>query len=342
MKTVKLELTKEDKATLCSWSNSHKTEQRYAFRSAVILKLSEGLTYKQIREKLNTNDQTISKWKQRFIKKGINGLYDLPRSGTPRTYDDTVRMRIVELACSNPKGGYTNWSHKRIAKEVGVSTYVVWDVLNNNKLKPHKVEYWCGKSTDPEFEEKMMNIIGLYLNPPTNALVLSVDEKTQIQALDRTRPLLPMRSNKPRRLTSTYKRNGVVSLMAALSVHEGEITARTIDSNNTENFLAFLKYLDRKYRHVHLHIIVDNLSVHKNKKVKEWLKHKRKVTLHFTPTYSSWLNQIEIWFGILTKDVLRGGVWQSKKQLVRQLMDYIKTYNKERAKPFNWTYGGTK
>lgn len=171
-------------------------------------------------------------------------------------------------------------------------------------------------------------------------MVICVDEKTQIQALDRTQPVLPLKEKAPKRLTTTYKRNGTVSLIAALAVHSGEITARPVKSNNADNFLSFLKKLDRTYRKKKLHIIVDNLSVHKNQKVKDWLKTKRKITLHFTPTYSSWLNQVEIWFNILTKDVIKGGIWKSKEQLTSQIMEYIDTYNKTRAKPFAWTYTG--
>jgi transposase len=213
-------------------------------------------------------------------------------------------------------------------------------ILKASDLKPHKTEYWCGKSPDPEFETKMLTIVGLYMNPPENALVLSVDEKTQIQALDRTQPELPMRSGNSKRQTATYKRNGTVALIASLAVHTGEITATSIKSNNAQNFLSFLKKLDRTYRNKTLHIIVDNLAVHKNQTVKDWLSKKRKIKLHFTPTYSSWLNQIEIWFNILTKDVLKGGIWKSTQQLVAQLMDYIKTYNENRAKPFQWNYTG--
>ena len=185
----------------------------------------------------------------------------------------------------------------------------------------------------------MVTIVGLYLDPPEKALVLCVDEKTQIQALDRTQPLLPLRNGNPKRLTATYKRNGTVSLIASLAVHSGEVIANTMKSNNSVNFLSFLKKLDRTYRRKTLHIIVDNLAVHKNKEVKEWLKNKRKIKLHFTPTYSSWLNQVEIWFNILTKDVVKGGVWQSSEQLSAQL-EYVDTYNKTRAKPFEWTYTG--
>jgi transposase len=186
----------------------------------------------------------------------------------------------------------------------------------------------------------MINIIGLYMNPPENAIVICVDEKTQIQALDRTQPELPLRSGNPKRQTATYKRNGTVSLIAALAVHTGEITARTMKSNNAENFLGFLKSLDRKYRNTTIHVIADNLSVHKHKDVKKWLEGKRKVKLNFTPTYSSWLNQVEIWFNILTRDVVKGGIWQSSEQLANQLIEYVKTYNDTRAKPFKWTYTG--
>ena len=149
-----------------------------------------------------------------------------------------------------------------------------------------------------------------------------------------------MRAGQPKRLTTTYKRNGTVALLAALAVHQGEITAKTVESNNSQNFLAFLKELYRKYPRKHLHVIVDNLAVHKEKHVAAWIASKPRITLHFTPTYSSWLNQIEIWFNILTKDVLKGGIWKSKKELVAQLMQYVKTYNNKRAKPFKWTYTG--
>jgi transposase len=178
------------------------------------------------------------------------------------------------------------------------------------------------------------------MNPPENAIVLSVDEKTQIQALDRSQPMLPLKPGHPKRLTATYKRNGTVALIAALAVHTGEITAKTVSSNNTENFLKFMKKLDRTYRGKTLHIIVDNLQIHKNKEVTKWLEGKRKFKFHFTPTYSSWLNQVEIWFNILTRDVIKGGIWKSSSQLADQLMEYVKTYNATRAKPFEWTYTG--
>lgn len=268
----------------------------------------------------------------------LEGLKDAPRSGKPPIYTEKDKARVIHLACNKPTGGYTNHSQRRIAAEIGMSQTKVQNILSNHKLQPHKVHYWCGKSTDTEFEKKMLDVIGLYMNPPENAIVLSVDEKTQMQALDRTQPELPLRVGNPKRLTATYKRNGTVSLIAALAVHHGNVIAETIESNNAVNFLKFLKKIYRLHPDKHLHIIADNLSVHKHHDVKEWLERKKRITMHYTPTYSSWLNQVEIWFNILSKDVLKGGVWHSKQQLIDQLKEYITTYNQTRSKPFNWTY----
>jgi len=295
---------------------------------------------KEIEDLLSVSRPTIIKWKKRFIKDRIKGLKDAPRPGKKLRISPETRVKLIELACSKPGKGYTKWSQRRLAKEIGISQSQVCKILKKADLKPHKTEYWCGKSTDPEFEKKALDIIGLYLSPPQNALILSVDEKTQIQALDRTQPELPLRIGNPRRLTSTYKRLGTVSLIAALSVHDGDVTARTIPKNNSDNFLLFLKSIYRKYPRKEIHIILDNLSVHKHKKVIEWVERRRRMSLHFTPTYSSWLNQVEIWFNIFTKDVLKDGIWHSKKQLVNQILEYIKTYNRDRAKPFQWTYTG--
>jgi transposase len=335
-----IEITSDERDELLTMSRSHKLEKRYVERSLIILYSVEGKSLEQIIELTGKSRPVVNKWRQRFRERGLEGLKDAPRSGKPKTITPEQKAMVIEKACTQPEGGYTNWSQDRIAKEVGISQSKVFQILQQADLKPHKVEYWCGKSRDPEFEQKMINIVGLYMNPPENALVICVDEKTQIQALDRTQPELPLRSGNPRRQTATYKRNGTVSLIAALAVHTGEVTAKTIDSNNAENFLKFLKNLDRKYRNKQLHIIVDNLSIHKHKDVKQWIEGKRKIHLHFTPTYSSWLNQIEIWFNILTKDVVKGGIWSSSKQLADQLMEYVTTYNETRAKPFQWTYTG--
>lgn len=338
----KLIVSPEDMQTLVSTSRALSKDHRSVVRAKIIIMLSQNFSYDQVKTELKVGREAIAKWKMRYIQMGIEGLNDASRSGKPPIYTEADKARVIQKACSKPEGGYTNWSQRRIALELGMSQSTVQQILKSNDLKPHKVEYWCGKSTDPEFEEKMLNVVGLYIDPPKNALVLSVDEKTQIQALDRSQPELPLRIGNPKRLTTTYKRNGTVSLIAALSVHDGEITADTMDKNNSKNFLQFLKRIYRKYPKKQLHIIADNLNVHKQKEVTEWINSKKRLAIHFTPTYSSWLNQIEIWFNILSKDVLKGAVWQSKEQLVEQIMTYVETYNNERAKPFQWTYDGKK
>ena len=339
-KPIELEINNEQREELVTMQRSLKLERRYVDRAKVILLSANGETIDSIMKQVSLSRRAVNKWRQRFKQNGLDGLKDAPRSGKKPFITPEQKAMVIQKACSKPEGGYTNWSQSRIAKEVGISQSKVYQILKEADLKPHKIEYWCGKSTDPEFESKMINIIGLYMDPPENAIVLCIDEKTQIQALDRTQPELPLRAGNAKRQTTTYKRNGTVSLIAALAVHTGEVTAKTIQSNNSENFLKFLKKIDRKYRNKKIHIIVDNLSVHKHKDVKEWVAGKRKITLHFTPTYSSWLNQVEIWFNILTKDVIKGGIWKSSRQLADQLMEYIKTYNKTRAKPFEWTYTG--
>jgi putative transposase len=339
-KPISYSINNEQREELVTMQRSLKLEKRYVDRANVILLSSEGRTIDAIMEFTHLSRRAVNKWRQRFKLQGINGLKDAPRSGKKPVITQEQKLLVIQKACSKPEDGYTNWSQSRIAKEVGISQSKVFQILKEADLKPHKIEYWCGKSPDPEFEAKMINIVGLYMNPPENAIVLCVDEKTQIQALDRTQPLLPLRKGQPRRYTATYKRNGTVALIAALAVHTGEITAKTVMKNNAVNFLKFLKKLDRTYRGKKLHLIVDNLSVHKNKEVKIWLKGKRKIKIHYTPTYSSWLNQVEIWFNILTKDVIKGGIWKSSSQLAEQLMEYVKTYNETRAKPFEWTYTG--
>jgi putative transposase len=339
-KPIYYQVNEQQREELVTMQRSLKLQKRYVDRAKVIMLSSEGMTIDQIMEQTRMSRRAVNKWRQRFKSSGIAGLKDAHRPGKRPVITQEQKLLVIQKACSKPEGGYTNWSQARIAKEVGISQSRVFQILKETDLKPHKIEYWCGKSPDPEFEAKMINIVGLYMNPPENAIVLCVDEKTQIQALDRSQPLLPLKPGHPKRLTATYKRNGTVALIAALAVHTGEITAKTMTSNNAGNFLKFLKKLDRNYTGKKLHIIVDNLSVHKNKEVKKWLEGKRKFKLHFTPTYSSWLNQVEIWFNLLTKDVIKGGIWESSEQLASQLLEYVDTYNKTRAKPFEWTYTG--
>lgn len=339
-KAKKIEASYEEINELNSWVRSHTIESRYATRAKIILKSLEGMSLEDISKSLNVTKATVNKWRNRFRKSGLSALDDLPRAGKPPVITAETKAAVMELACSKAKDGYTTWTQKRIGEHFGISQSKVGTILAEAELKPHKTDYWCGKSTDPEFTKKMTSIVGLYMEPPDNALVICVDEKTQIQALDRTQPLLPLKPGKPKRLTSTYKRNGTVSLFAALSVHTGKIIGKTEERANGESFLKFLKGIAKEYKNKKLHIILDNHSIHKKSDVIEWLESKKNISFHYTPTYSSWLNQIEIWFGIMTKDVLKGGVWKSKQELIDQIILYIDTYNKTRAKPFSWNYDG--
>jgi len=255
-----IQLTMNEKEELLTMSRSRKLEKRYVERAEIILFSDQGLSMDEIVMQTGLSKPVVNKWRQRFRQQGINGLKDAPRSGKPKVITPEQQALVIEKACTKPDGGYTNWSQGRIAKEVGISQSKVFQILKQADLKPHKIEYWCGKSKDPEFEEKMINIVGLYMSPPENALVICVDEKTQIQALDRTQPELPLKPGNPKRQTATYKRNGTVSLIAALAVHTGEVTAKTIKSNNAENFLKFLKSIDRKYRNKKLCLFSDSLA----------------------------------------------------------------------------------
>jgi transposase len=336
--SVNAALTESELTELRTIVRSTKVESRIKERALIILDWHEGKSYDETQNLRKVSRRIVAKWRSRFFKLRVNGLADAARSGKPVSITEAQKNKVIHLACSKPGKGYSNWSQQRIGEQTGISQSKVNKILQEHDLKPHKVEYWCGKSTDPEFESKMLNIVGLYMKPPENAIVLCIDEKTQIQALDRTQPELPLRHGNPKRLTATYKRNGVVNLIASLAVHHGEVIAETMESNNAVNFLRFLKKLKKAYPGKNLHIIADNLSVHKHESVRLWVARNKLLELHHTPTYSSWLNQVEIWFNILSKDVLKGAVWHSKKQLIDQLMEYIETYNKERAKPFTWTY----
>lgn len=339
-KAKQIILDEEQNRTLKMWERGGKTEQRLSQRAKAILLSSQGESLKEISKQTGLSWQNCGKWRARFQEEGIGGLKDKDRSGRPAIINPMKRASVIALACSKPPRGNTIWSCRKLAEKTGLGVATIHRILNEGQIKPHKVQYWCGKSSDPEFEEKQAAIIGLYLNPPENAVVLAVDEKSQIQALDRTQPMLPMKEGSPKRLTATYKRHGTTCLLAALAVHEGNIEGRCVERQTHEEFLNFLKHLYRQYPKKHLHVIADNLSAHKHEKVVEWVNTKKRLTLHFTPTYSSWLNQVEIWFSIFSRDVLKGGVWHSKRDLIKQIMDYIKYYNEKRAKPFKWTYTG--
>ncbi len=339
-KAIKIKFKKGEKKELTRIINSPKSEQRMVLRAKVILCAGEGKKIEEISKETGLSLQNAGKWRKRFIEKRLDGLNDAEGRGRKTEISPEKQAKVVSLACTRSENGKTRRSQREIAEEIGISQSRVSDILARTDLKPHKTEYWCGKSPDPEFEAKQAQIIGLYLNPPKNALVISIDEKTQMQALSRTQPVLPMKEGKVRKLTTTYNRNGTACLLAALHIHKGNIDGKCVEKNNHESFLCFLNELYDSYGDKELYIIADNLAVHKHAEVKNWLENHKNVKIYFTPTYSSWLNQIEIWFGIFSRDVLKDGVWESKEELIECIMKYIKYYNGKKAKVFKWTYTG--
>jgi len=252
-------------------------------------------------------------------------------------YTDADRLRVVETACTKKPPGETHWSVRSLAKSTGVGKDTVHQILRANKLKPHRIGTFS-QSPDPDFVAKVIDVVGLYLDPPENAVVLCVDEKTQVQALDRTQPMLPMRPDQIERRTHDYKRNGTVQLFAALEVHGGRVIPRIENRHRSREFLAFMNQLLRTYPKGELHVILDNVITHRSKKVQAWHKkpkHRRAV-FHFIPTYSSWLNLIEVLFNLVQAKVLRRGVFPSKEDLVQKLLAYIDHFN-EQGKVFHWT-----
>jgi len=337
---AQLGLADDERTTLTMWSRAGTSEKRMAQRAQIILLADHGLAWSDICLRTGISLTNGLKWLRRFRAHRLEGLKDEPRKGRPSTYTPVEKVSVMALACTKPPDDCNAWTQRGLAKATGMSKSTVHRILAAGEVKPHKIDYWCGKSPDPEFAAKQADIVGLYMDPPDNALVLSVDEKSQIQAIDRTQPELPLAPGHPRRQTHTYTRHGTVCLLASLIVHEGHVDGRCIEKHTHQEFLAFLKYLYRKYPHKQLHVICDNFSAHKHTAVKEWVSRRRRLTLHFTPTYASWLNQIEIWFRIFSRDVMRGGAWPSKAELVKQIIGYIDRYNQTRAHPFAWTHTG--
>lgn len=320
--------------------NKRTNPQQMVFRARIILLTAQGLPVDEIMNRLETTRVTVSKWKKRFLEKGLEGLEDDDRPGRTPKYGPEIKHKIAAEAC-NPPPGRTHWSIRDLANHMGVDRGIVERVFKEETIKPHRVKYYH-HSSDPEFEEKMLNIIGLYLDPPDNAVILSVDEKTGIQALDRNQPVLPLKPHgKVKNIPFEYKRHGTTSLLAALEVHQGNIHGKCEERHTHQEFLSFLKYLERTYRKKdrEIHIICDNFSAHRHSKVKEWVSSKKNVFVHFTPTHASWLNQIEIWFSIMSRKVLKQGIFKSIKDLVKKIEQFITNYNMT-AKPFAWTYTG--
>ena len=330
-------LTPEEKQDLERWAQSRTLPAGDVFRARVILALAEGKTYRQIENSMQTSAATIARWRSRFEQDRLGGLEGRHRGSQPRTATPTVQARVARRVQQKPNDGSTHWSCRKLAVELGVSKSTVQRILTQARLQPHRLERYLA-SDDPEFESKAADIIGLYLNPPQHAALFCVDEKTAIQALDRLDPVLPLSPGRAERHGFEYYRHGTLSLYAALDVKTGKVEGRTAKRHTSAEFLGFLSHVVKKARWAkEIHIVLDHLSAHKTKAVEEFLEHNPKVRFHFTPTYSSWLHQVELWFAKIQRDVIARGVFTSLADLARKLRKYIRAYAKS-AKPFRWTY----
>lgn len=330
-------LAEEEGRALEELANSRTAAYRAVQRARLILLAAAGKTNTDIAKEVGLSRAMVVQWRQRFVRQRLAGLTDQPRPGRPRVYTDADRLRVVETACTKTPPGETHWSVRSLAKATGVKRDAVHQILRQNRLKPHRVGTFS-RSPDPDFVAKVIDVVGLYLDPPENAVVLCVDEKTQVQALDRTQPMLPLRPGQIERHTHDYKRNGTVQLFAALEVHAGRAIPRIEDRHRSCEFTAFMNQLLRTYRKGEIHVILDNVIIHRSKEVRDWHtepKHRR-VLFHFTPTYSSWLNLIEVLFNLVQAKVVRRGTFASKQALVEKLLAYIEQFNKE-GKVFQWT-----
>jgi transposase len=329
-----IEISDEDKETLLKWKRSPTTPQKLVRRAAIILAAAEGLNNKAICERRLGSVQTVCLWRKRYAEYGIEGLQDEPKPGRPRKIGQDKIAEIVATTLTPPEG-MTHWSARRLAKQAGVGKTTVHRIWQAYDLKPHRVETFKF-SDDPQLKEKVVDIVGLYLNPPEQALVLGVDEKSQIQALQRTQPLLQLRPGQVERHTHDYKRNGTTTLYAALNIATGEVIGECHSRHRHQEFLKFLKQLDKEVPDKELHLILDNYTTHKHEKVQRWLKRHKRFYLHFTPTGASWMNMVEIWFGILTNQAIRRGSFDSVAHLVEATKAFLSRWN-EGAKPFVWT-----
>ena len=329
-------LTVEEKQQLQSIAGSRSLPYGLVRRAQIILLSSSGLTDIAIAKKVGLSNWMVGCWRKRYIENGIHGLYDEYRSGKPRAIDDDAVASLIQKTLTTKPPNGTHWTCRSLAKETGVSKSTVQRIWSAFGLQPHRQKHFQ-ISTDPFFVEKVRDIVGLYLNPPDKAMVLCVDEKSSIQALDRMQPILPMGLGYVEGVTHHYIRNGTTTLFAALDVATGKVMTQCKSRHRHQEFLQFLRHIEANVpKGLDIHLVVDNYSTHKHKKVKLWLAQRPRFHVHYTPTYSSWINQVERWFGIITQRAIRRGTFRSVKELVRKIDTFVENYNKD-TEPFVWT-----
>jgi len=331
-----LKLSSQERENLEQMSGSRSLPAGIVRRARGILLSADGQSNPTIARGLNVSVPSVSSWRRRFSEHGLAGLYDRPKSGRPRTHDDErVAGLLHKVLQSRPKHA-THWTVRRVATETGVPKSTVHRFFRLFGLQPHRSKSFK-LSNDPFFVDKVRDIVGLYLNPPDKALVLCVDEKSQIQALERTQPVLPMGLGYLEGVTHDYVRHGTTTRFAALDVQSGKVITQCKARHRHQEFLAFLRHLDESVpASLDLHLIIDNYATHKHPKVRAWLAARPRYHVHYTPTYSSWLNQVERWFGLITQRSIRRGSFRNVKELVQRIDAYLKNHNRH-AGPFQWT-----
>jgi transposase len=333
----KITLTDEDRQSLERWSRGRSTPTRLVLRAKIVLLSAQSKANKSIAEELQTDRLLVGKWRRRFAQRGLAGIQkDAPRGGRPAKARDAMAGKIVQWTTQHKPKNATHWSCRTLAAELGTSSAMVNRVWRANGLKPH-LSRTFKVSNDVRFVEKLVDVVGLYLNPPEHALVLSVDEKSQIQALDRTQPGLPLKKGRCGTMTHDYVRNGTTTLFAALEMAEGRLIGTCMSRHRHQEWIKFLKQIDEQTpADLDLHLIADNYATHKHPRVLAWLKRHPRFHMHFTPTSSSWLNMIERWFREITDKRIRRGVFHSVQQLIGAIDAYIVDHNKN-PRPFVWT-----
>lgn len=332
-----LELTPEERAELERMAHSRTLAAGLVQRARVILALAAGEPYAVLGPRLEVSTTTLTRWRKRFETHRLQGLADAPRSGRGDRIPPALEARILALTQQSPPKPHTHWTTRTLAARLNINHMTVHRVWQRAGLKPHRLEHYVA-SPDPDFEQKAADIIGLYLNPPKHAVVFCVDEKTAIQALDRRDPVLPLSPGRAERHGFEYIRHGALSLYAALNVGTGAIEGMTAARHTSGEFLVFLnRVLASQPRRRELHLILDNFSAHKTKAVQAWLAAHPRVHLHYTPTYSSWLNQVELWFAKIERECIARGIFTSTTDLRRKLMQYIRAHNRH-CHPFVWSY----
>jgi transposase len=333
---IDLMVSGEEREILLGWVARRRTAQAQALRARIVLRCSEGLDNVEVAEELGVTGQTVCKWRQRFVKRRIAGLLDEPRVGTPRKLSDAAVERVLTMTLESSPRDATHWSTRSLAKSCGLSSTSVHRIWKAFQLQPHRSETFK-LSKDPQFVEKVRDIVGLYLNPPVNAVVLCVDEKSQIQALDRTQPLLPMRPGQIERRTHDYARHGTTTLFAALNAATGEVIGECRPRHRSSEFRAFLDRIDQEVpRDLHVHLIVDNYGTHKTALIQRWLVKRPRFHVHFTPTSASWLNLVERWFALLSEKQIKRGSHRSTRELIAAIKRFMELHNSN-PKPFVWS-----